>query len=37
MTKMKNAWVRINSGLDKAEDQINDLEDKVVENTQSEQ
>ena len=34
---MKNTLEGINSRLDEAEDQIRDLEDKVAENTQSEQ
>ena len=34
---MKNTLEGLNSRLDEAEDQIRDLEDKVAENTQSEQ
>ena len=34
---MKNILQGINSKVDEAEDQIRDLEDKKVENTQSEQ
>lgn len=34
---MKNTLERINSKLEDAEDQISDLEDSVMENTQGEQ
>ena len=37
ITEMKNILQGINSKVDEAEDQIRDLEDKKVENTQSEQ
>ena len=36
ITEMKNTLKGINSRLDEAEDQINDLKDKMVENTRSE-
>ena len=36
-TEMKNTLQGINAGADEAADQIRDLEDKGVENTQSEQ
>ena len=35
-SEMKNTLEKKNSGLDEAEEWISDLEDKVVENTQSE-
>ena len=37
ISEMNNALERINSRLDEAEDPKSDLEDKVAENTQSEQ
>ena len=37
VTEMENILEGIDSRLDKAEDRIRDLEDKVAENTQSEE
>ena len=36
LTEMKTILQRINSGVEEAEDQIRDLEEKEAENTQSE-